>query len=136
MAEIIQFPGLPPRGGPHGDGAEPAPERTDGTTDVILGDFRPKGTEEVREATMEEVLKAADAEEQRLREADLPPDLMKTLEIINRGLPFVIIGIRPTTSGADFLTAAFAGANPADLRNAAPHLHKVLDGLLSRKGLV
>lgn len=57
----------------------------------------------------------------------------KALAIILGGMPFVLIGIKPTPSGADFFTAVHGDA--ADLRNAASHLPGVIERAYARKGV-
>jgi hypothetical protein len=64
---------------------------------------------------------------------DLSEDQRKALQIVLSGMPFVAIGIKSTGSGADFFTALHG--EPADLRNAAPHLAGVIERALGRKGI-
>ncbi len=88
------------------------------------------------------------ASDQKLKEA--PPakpmpgvdsDIVKAAAIINGVVnaaqsgvtAFVIIGIKPATDGADFLTALFGDAT--DLRNAQEHLPGVIARLYDRKGI-
>ena len=65
--------------------------------------------------------------------ANLSEDQRKAMSIIVSGMPFVLIGIQSTDSGADFFTALH-GAD-ADLRNAHAHLSGVIDRAYDRKGL-
>lgn len=65
--------------------------------------------------------------------AHLSEDQRKAMSIIMSGMPFVLVGISATDSGADFFTALH-GAE-ADLRNAQPHLPGVIERAYSRKGL-
>jgi hypothetical protein len=62
----------------------------------------------------------------------LNDDQRKAMQIVLSGMPFVMIGIKPTTSGADFFTAVQGEA--ADLRNAQDHLPGVIERAFSRKG--
>ena len=63
----------------------------------------------------------------------LSADQQKAIGIIASGMPFVLIGIKSTGSGADFFTA-IAG-EPSDLRNARDHLDGVITRAFDRKGL-
>jgi len=63
----------------------------------------------------------------------LSEDQQKAIGIIASGMPFVLIGIKSTGSGADFFTA-IAG-EPSDLRNARDHLDGVITRAFDRKGL-
>jgi hypothetical protein len=65
--------------------------------------------------------------------ANLSEDQRKALGIVLSGIPFVLIGIKPTPSGADFFTAL--GGDAADLRNARDHLDGVIDRAYTRKGV-
>lgn len=65
--------------------------------------------------------------------AALSADQRKALGIVLSGMPFVLIGIKPTPSGADFFTAI--GGDDADLRNARSHLDGVIDRAYERKGI-
>ena len=58
--------------------------------------------------------------------------LRKALQIIETELPFVIIGLRPTPGGCDFLTAVVG--NRDIIAPAAPHLGGALARLLKRNG--
>ncbi|MDW8372107.1 MAG: hypothetical protein RMM29_00460 [Planctomycetota bacterium] len=58
----------------------------------------------------------------------------KAIQVILSGLAFVVVGIRPTDSGADFFTAIQGDAT--DLRNALPHLAGVIERAYARKGLL
>lgn len=63
----------------------------------------------------------------------LNDDQRKAMQIVLSGMPFVLVGIKPTPSGADFFTAVSGEA--ADLRNAQDHLHGVIERAFSRKGI-
>jgi hypothetical protein len=63
----------------------------------------------------------------------LSPDQRKAIGIVLSGMPYVVVGIKPTQSGADFFTAV--GGEATDLRNAAPHLSGVIDRALSKRGI-
>jgi hypothetical protein len=63
----------------------------------------------------------------------LNDDQRKALQIVLSGMPFVMIGIKPTNSGADFFTALHG--EPTDLRNAAEHLPGVIERAYDRKGI-
>lgn len=65
--------------------------------------------------------------------AHLSEDQRKALSIVMSGMPFILVGISATDSGADFFTALH-GAE-ADLRNAQPHLSGVIERAYARKGL-
>ena len=65
--------------------------------------------------------------------ATLSEDQKKALQIVISGMPFVAIGIKSTTTGADFFTAIHG--EPEDLRNSAPHLSGVIERALGRKGI-
>jgi hypothetical protein len=73
------------------------------------------------------------AEPKPVDPANLDEDRQKAIGIIMSGMPFVIVGIKPTDRGADFFTAL--GGEPSDLRNAQAHLPGVIDRLYSRKGI-
>jgi hypothetical protein len=63
----------------------------------------------------------------------LNEDQRKAVQIVLSGMPFVLVGIKPTTSGADFFTAVNGDA--ADLRNAQDHLGGVIERAFVRKGI-
>ncbi|HEX3135762.1 MAG TPA: hypothetical protein VHX44_19525 [Planctomycetota bacterium] len=63
----------------------------------------------------------------------LNEDQRKAMQIVLSGMPFVLVGIKPTPSGADFFTAV--SGEPADLRNAQDHLGGVIERAFSRKGI-
>ena len=65
--------------------------------------------------------------------AGLTPEQRKAVGIVLSGMPFVLVGIKATNSGADFFTAL--GGNDADLRNAQAHLSAVIDRAYTRRGL-
>lgn len=63
----------------------------------------------------------------------LNEDQRKAMQIVLSGMPFVLVGIKATPSGADFFTAI--SGEPADLRNAQDHLGGVIERAFSRKGI-
>lgn len=65
--------------------------------------------------------------------ANLSEDQRKAMSIVMSGMPFVLVGIKATGSGADFFTALHG--EDADLRNAQSHLTGVIERAYSRKGL-
>ena len=65
--------------------------------------------------------------------AGLTPEQRKAVGIVLSGMPFVVVGIKATNSGADFFTSL--GGDDADLRNAHPHLSAVVDRAFTRRGL-
>jgi len=65
--------------------------------------------------------------------AQLNEDQRKAISLVMSGLPFVMIGIKPTPSGADFFTAVHGEAG--DLRNASTHLPGVIERAFGRKGI-
>ncbi len=73
--------------------------------------------------------------------ADITPQQHKAISIVLSGLPFVIVGIRPTTTGedpthtgADFHTEL--SGDKDDLRAAGPELPGVIERLYGRNGIV
>jgi hypothetical protein len=107
--KIIQFPGAA--------GRTPAPIKT------------PTPKPEVPPAGL-------DAEQLRQAQAalgNLSEDQQKALQIVMSGMPFVLVGIKPTDRGADFFTALHG--EDADLRNAQPHLDGVIARAYGRKGV-
>ena len=50
------------------------------------------------------------------------------------GMDFVLVGIQPTESGADFFTAVHGDARA--LFNAQPHLAGVIERAYGRKGII
>lgn len=63
----------------------------------------------------------------------LTQDQEKAIKMILSGMPFVILGIRPTDTGADFFTAIDGPTQ--DLRNAAGHIPHIIAQALDRAGL-
>lgn len=63
----------------------------------------------------------------------LTDDQRKAIQLVLSGMSFVMVAIKPSDKGADFYTALHG--EPADLRNAQPHLGGVIDRLYERKGL-
>ena len=63
----------------------------------------------------------------------LTDDQAKAIALVLHGKAFVMVAISPTQRGADFHTALHG--DPADLRNARPHLGDVIDRLYTRKGI-
>jgi hypothetical protein len=63
----------------------------------------------------------------------LSEDQRKAVQIALSGMSFVLIGLKPTPSGADFFTAVHGDAT--DLRNAHDHLAGVIERAFARKGI-
>lgn len=63
----------------------------------------------------------------------LTDEQRKAAQIVLSGMPFVVVGIKPTDRGADFFTAVHG--DHTDLRNALPHLAGVIERACSRKGI-
>ncbi len=63
----------------------------------------------------------------------LTEEQRKAVQIILGGMPFVLVGIKPTDRGADFFTAVHG--DHTDLRNAQDHLGGVIARAFSRKGI-
>jgi hypothetical protein len=63
----------------------------------------------------------------------LNEDQRKAMQIVLSGMPFVLVGIKATPSGADFFTAI--SGEPTDLRNAQDHLGGVIERAFARKGI-
>ncbi len=63
----------------------------------------------------------------------LSEEQRKAMQIVLSGMGFVLVGLKPTTSGADFFTAVHGDAT--DLRNASDHFAGVIERALSRKGI-
>ena len=58
--------------------------------------------------------------------------LGKALGIIHEGMPFVIVGMRPTAGGCDFVSSVVG--SPAVVGPAAPHLAEMVARCLKRNG--
>lgn len=69
---------------------------------------------------------------------EIPADLQKAAHILNSSLngqmSMLIIGIKPSATGADFYTAVHG--DETDLRNAADHLAEMITRALHRKGIL
>jgi hypothetical protein len=63
----------------------------------------------------------------------LTADQRKAIGIVLSGMPFVLVGVKPTQSGADFFTAI--GGDATDLRNASAHLPGVIERARSKRGI-
>jgi hypothetical protein len=63
----------------------------------------------------------------------LSADQEKALRIAMDGMSFVIVGIKPTGSGADFFTAVHG--KRGELADAAPHLDGILQRALEKLGV-
>jgi hypothetical protein len=63
----------------------------------------------------------------------ISPEQVKAIQLVQSGMSFVCIAIKPTPSGADFFTAVHGDA--AELRNAQDHLAGVIDRAFTRKGV-
>lgn len=63
----------------------------------------------------------------------LTEDQQKAVTMVASGMTFIIIGIKPTNSGADFFTALHGDED--DLRNAEDHIPGIVSKLFSRKGI-
>ncbi len=64
---------------------------------------------------------------------DLTEDQIKAVQVVLSGMDFVCLGVKPTTSGADFFTAVHGDATV--LGQAQPHLSGVIDRAFARKGI-
>ena len=64
----------------------------------------------------------------------LSEDQEKAVRIAMDGMSFVMIGIRPTATGADFFTAVHG--RRSELADAAPHLDGVIHRAFVRLGLI
>lgn len=107
---IIRFPGA--------DGRAPTP---------------PRGVRQQPPARKGKADIAGDAADAPIDPSQLSEDQRKALQIVLSGMSFVIVGIKPTQSGADFFTGIHG--DDAELRNAAPHLAGVIERAYTRKGL-
>ena len=65
--------------------------------------------------------------------ANLSEDQRKAISLVMSGMPFVLVALKPTESGADFFTAVHGDAG--DLRNASSHLPGVIERAFARKGI-
>jgi hypothetical protein len=63
----------------------------------------------------------------------LSEDQRKAMQLVLSGMSFVMVGIKPTPSGADFFTAVHG--NSDELSAAQDHLPGVIERAFSRKGL-
>lgn len=63
----------------------------------------------------------------------LTADQEKAIQIVMEGMSFVVVGIKPTESGADFFTAIHGQRQ--DLANAGPHLDGVIQRAFERLGI-
>jgi hypothetical protein len=63
----------------------------------------------------------------------LTEDQRKAIAVVLSGMSFVFVAIKPTDTGADFLTALHG--DETDLRNAQDHLPAVIGRLYDRKGI-
>ena len=85
-----------------------------------------------------------DPKHQEAQTDDIPVDKMtspmpaltqaqeKAMQVILSGMSFVLVGVKPTDSGADFFTAVDGEAD--DIVNALPHLDGVINRAVERKG--
>lgn len=64
----------------------------------------------------------------------LTADQEKAIQVVMNGMDFVLVGIRPTETGADFFTAMNGDARA--LYNAMPHLAGVIERAYRRKGII
>ncbi len=64
---------------------------------------------------------------------NLTQDQEKAFQIAMDGMSFVMVGIKPTESGADFFTAIHG--NREDLSNAGPHLEGVIQRAFERHNI-
>ncbi len=64
----------------------------------------------------------------------LTEEQQKAIKMIITGMPFVIMCVKPTETGADFYTELYG--DEETLRNAAPHLHDVMHRLFMKKGII
>lgn len=58
---------------------------------------------------------------------------VKAIQLVQSGMSFICIAIKPTQGGADFFTAVHGDAS--ELRNAQDNLGGVIDRAFSRKGI-
>lgn len=107
--KIIQFPGSDERKGKAASPKAPSPTKVNSTPSA----------DQLQQA--QTVLSGLSADQQ------------KAMQIIMGGMPFVLVGIKPTPSGADFFTALHG--DDADLRNAQDHLSGVIERAYSRRGI-
>ena len=61
----------------------------------------------------------------------LSADQEKAIQVAVSGMSFVMIGIKPTSGGADFFTAV--DGDRTELRDAQSHLQGVIDRLFDRR---
>lgn len=111
MGEILQFPGLP----------ADRPERPPGEALEPL-QFPGVGAD-APEGSVAPVAEFPDGMSEELR---------KAIGIIESGLPFVIVGCRPTEKGCDFYTSVVGDAEV--LGPAAAHLAPAVNRALVRAG--
>ncbi len=112
MADIIYFPGCEPPDHPSDD--TPAPvSSAPPAADVVLSD-------------QSHVAPLPESPE------GMTPALRKAIGIIESGMPFVIVGMSPTTSGCDFHSSVVG--DPAVIGPAAQHIATMANKALSRAG--
>jgi hypothetical protein len=97
------------------------------------GDSARAKTEKAPEKAKDAKAKPADVTLDAAGLEALSADQRKAIGIVLGGMPFVLVGIKPTQSGADFFTAV--GGDETDLRNASPHLAGVIERALSKRGI-
>ena len=78
--------------------------------------------------TKTEVVTTADGQQ-----ITLTPQQQKALHLVLSGTTFVMIGIKPAPTGADFFTAVHG--DHGDLRNALDHLYGVIERAYVREGI-
>ncbi len=128
--KIIRFPGGGPASAKPGKDAAPAKTSTKppagtiaGPTGILAGPTGKLAGPTGKKGKQTESAVDGDA---------LTEDQRKAVGIVLSGMPFVVIGIKATPSGADFFTAV--SGEGSDLRNAEPHLAGVIERALEKKG--
>lgn len=129
MTNKLQFPGLKPLGAPD-ESAPAAPPRE--MRSAPLDPANPLAGIGPMPGNMDEAQAAMNAALQLL-----PPEISKAFGIIQQALTdnvsLVVIGIKPTKTGADFFTALHG--DQGDLLAAKDELPGVIERLYRRKGL-
>jgi len=65
---------------------------------------------------------------------EFAPEQQKALNILNSGVSFVMIGIKPTDTGADFFNAIYF-KDKSDISNCIDFLPNIINKACSKKGI-
>ena len=125
MADILQFPGLPPK-------------KPDMFSDAAKGmselNVEPGTKEPAPEEPESMFIQMQNPDGSLGPKIPMSKAQLKAMQLIMQGMTFVFVGLKPTQTGADFFTAVHG--EHTDLRNASDEIPNIVARALHKEGII